>query len=106
MTFNKRKPPKMTPAAMVATEMSKAATAAARSPSFDSSKFDDMIAKVNKQFGAGSIQRLTGQDTLSVEAVPTGFPSLDRSVLGVGGLPRGRVIEIYGPESVARPRWP
>ena len=56
------------------------------------------IAAIEKQFGKGAIMPLTGGDVAEVSVVPTGSVGLDLA-LGVGGLPRGRVIEIYGPES-------
>lgn len=58
------------------------------------------LAAVEKQFGRGSIMRLGEGETLAgdVSAIPTGAVSLDIA-LGVGGLPRGRIIEIFGPES-------
>ena len=58
------------------------------------------VANIEKQFGKGSIMRLGGDDTLAgdVESIPTGSLGLDLAV-GIGGLPRGRVVEIYGPES-------
>jgi recombination protein RecA len=56
------------------------------------------IAGIQKRFGDGAIMRLGDASHLQVEAIPTGSISLDIA-LGVGGLPRGRVIEIYGPES-------
>jgi recombination protein RecA len=55
------------------------------------------IAQIEKQFGKGSIMTL-GQSALNVESIPTGSISLDLA-LGVGGLPRGRITEIFGPES-------
>jgi recombination protein RecA len=57
------------------------------------------LGQIEKQFGKGSVMRL-GDDSvdLSMGAVSTGSLSLDMA-LGIGGLPRGRVIEIYGPES-------
>lgn len=59
---------------------------------------DMALTQIEKQFGKGSIMRL-GEDThLNVEVIPTGCLDLDVA-LGVGGLPRGRVIEIFGPES-------
>ncbi len=60
---------------------------------------DAAVAQIEKQYGKGSIMKL-GDNTknLNVEAVPTGSLSLDIA-LGIGGMPRGRVIEIYGPES-------
>jgi recombination protein RecA len=60
---------------------------------------DMALAQIEKQFGKGSIMRLGEQMAkLNVEVIPTGSVALDVA-LGVGGLPRGRVIEIYGPES-------
>jgi recombination protein RecA len=56
------------------------------------------IAGIQKRFGEGSIMRLGDARHLQVEVIPTGSLALDIA-LGVGGLPRGRVIEIYGPES-------
>lgn len=54
--------------------------------------------QIEKQFGKGSIMRLGGNTTMDVEAIPTGCLALDIA-LGVGGVPRGRIVEIYGPES-------
>src|SRR5260221_6407372 len=56
------------------------------------------LAQIDKQFGKGSIMRLGSREKVDVPAIPTGALSLD-AALGVGGMPRGRVIEIYGPES-------
>ncbi len=56
------------------------------------------IAAIEKQFGKGAIMPLDGTKTQDVDVIPTGSLSLDLA-LGVGGLPRGRVIEIFGPES-------
>jgi len=56
------------------------------------------LGQIEKQFGKGSIMRLGEQAHVGVEAVSTGALSLDLA-LGIGGLPRGRVVEIYGPES-------
>lgn len=60
---------------------------------------DGVLGQIEKQYGKGSIMRLgeTAGDT-SIEVLPTGCLSLDLAV-GVGGLPRGRIVEIYGPES-------
>ncbi|MGN1039575.1 MAG: recombinase RecA [Oscillospiraceae bacterium] len=55
------------------------------------------IFQIEKNFGKGSIMKL-GQNALNIEAIPTGSISLDLA-LGVGGFPRGRIIEIFGPES-------
>ena len=57
------------------------------------------LAQIEKQFGKGSIMRLgAGEVVEAIEVVSTGSLGLDIA-LGVGGLPRGRVVEIYGPES-------
>ncbi len=56
------------------------------------------FGQIEKQFGKGSIMRLGGKDVTAVPAISTGSISIDWA-LGVGGLPRGRVIEIFGPES-------
>jgi len=56
------------------------------------------ISQMEKQFGKGSIQRLGAQTAVSVNIVPSGSISLDYA-LGVGGFPRGRVVEVFGPES-------
>ena len=56
------------------------------------------LLQIEKQFGKGAIMRMGEGVNLNVEAISTGIISLDRA-LGVGGLPRGRVMEIYGPES-------
>ncbi|MBS1877440.1 MAG: recombinase RecA [Acidobacteria bacterium] len=56
------------------------------------------IAQMEKQFGKGSIQRLGGQSEVAVNTIPSGSLSIDYA-LGVGGFPRGRVIEVFGPES-------
>lgn len=58
----------------------------------------DAISLIEKQFGKGSIMTLTGDKVSGIEVIPTGCLSLD-AALGIGGIPRGRVIEIYGPES-------
>ncbi|HOX09255.1 MAG TPA: recombinase RecA [Candidatus Omnitrophota bacterium] len=56
------------------------------------------LAHIEKQFGKGSIMKLGGDTHAKVDSIPTGALSLDIAI-GVGGIPRGRVIEIYGPES-------
>ena len=56
------------------------------------------LAGIEKQFGKGSVMKMGDKTTLGIEIVPTGALALDLA-LGVGGLPRGRVIEIFGPES-------
>jgi len=54
--------------------------------------------QIERQFGQGSLMRLGDQDAIEIEAIPTGALSLDLA-LGVGGVPRGRIVEIFGPES-------
>ena len=56
------------------------------------------LGQIEKQFGKGSIMKLGEFQAMSVEAIPTGALSLDIA-LGIGGIPRGRIIEVYGPES-------
>ncbi|MCB0188838.1 MAG: DNA recombination/repair protein RecA, partial [Caldilineaceae bacterium] len=59
---------------------------------------DNTLATIRKRFGDGAIMRLGDAQHLQVDAIPTGSLALDIA-LGIGGLPRGRVVEIYGPES-------
>ncbi len=56
------------------------------------------IAQIEKQFGAGSVMRMGEKSALNVESIPTGSIGLDMA-LGIGGLPKGRIVEIFGPES-------
>src|ERR1700730_18557049 len=56
------------------------------------------LSQIDKQFGKGSIMKLGERGNVGVEAVPTGALALDLA-LGIGGLPRGRIVEIFGPES-------
>ena len=56
------------------------------------------MGQIEKQFGKGSIMKLGEFNAMNVEAIPTGALSLDIA-LGIGGVPRGRIIEVYGPES-------
>lgn len=56
------------------------------------------IAQIEKQFGAGAVMRMGERSSLNVESSPTGSIGLDMA-LGIGGLPKGRIIEIFGPES-------
>src|SRR6056297_444421 len=58
----------------------------------------DAISQIQQKFGEGSIMKLGEAGTMNVESIPTGSVSLDIA-LGVGGVPRGRIIEIFGPES-------
>jgi recombination protein RecA len=59
---------------------------------------DMALSQIEKQFGKGSVMRMGEKGTMAIEAIPTGALALDLA-LGIGGLPRGRVTEIYGPES-------
>jgi recombination protein RecA len=66
---------------------------------FDRDKaLDVALAQIDKQYGKGSVMRLGERAATPIEVIPTGSIALDIA-LGIGGLPRGRVVEIYGPES-------
>jgi recombination protein RecA len=56
------------------------------------------LTQIERQFGKGSIMRLGQRETLALEVIPTGSLAID-AALGVGGFPRGRVVEVFGPES-------
>ena len=56
------------------------------------------LAQIDKQYGKGSIMRMGEKKTMAIEVVPTGALALDIA-LGIGGIPRGRIVEIFGPES-------
>jgi recombination protein RecA len=68
------------------------------SPTEREKALDTALAQIDRQFGKGSVMRLGSDERAPVEVIPTGSIALD-SALGIGGLPRGRIIEIYGPES-------
>lgn len=59
---------------------------------------DAALAQIERQFGKGSVMKLGDTSTMQVETIPTGSLSLDIA-LGMGGIPRGRIVEVYGPES-------
>ena len=59
---------------------------------------DTALAQIERQFGKGAVMKMGERGNIQVEVIPTGSISLDIA-LGIGGLPRGRVVEIYGPES-------
>ncbi len=59
---------------------------------------DSVISKINKQYGEGALMKLGAKKTIEVPVIPTGSLSLD-AALGIGGIPRGRAIEIYGMEA-------
>lgn len=80
-------------------EKTKAAAKAAATKGDDKAKaLETALAQIKKQFGEGAVMRLGQDSALNVESIPTGSLSLDMA-LGIGGLPRGRIVEIYGPES-------
>ncbi|KRC58320.1 DNA recombination/repair protein RecA [Agromyces sp. Root81] len=68
------------------------------SPADREKSLETALAQIDRQFGKGSVMRLGSEDRAPVEVIPTGSIALDVA-LGIGGLPRGRIIEIYGPES-------
>ncbi|MBI3428912.1 MAG: DNA recombination/repair protein RecA, partial [Actinobacteria bacterium] len=63
-----------------------------------SKALDTALAQIERQFGKGAVMKMGERGVQVVEVIPTGSISLDIA-LGIGGLPRGRIIEIYGPES-------
>jgi len=69
-----------------------------RSPEADRKNLDLAISGINKQFGNGAIMRLGEATKMEIDCISTGSIAIDLA-LGIGGLPRGRICEIYGPES-------
>ena len=59
------------------------------------------LAQIEKQFGKGAVMKLGANVTMQVDAIPTGSLGLDLA-LGIGGVPRGRIVEVYGPESAGK----
>ena len=77
----------------------KKATYEAPAPASDKKKaLQTALAQIDKNFGKGAVMRLGDKPEMNVEAIPTGSLALD-AALGIGGVPKGRIIEIYGPES-------
>src|SRR5947209_13051486 len=75
--------------------------ATTKAPVQDTGKWkavESALDQIKDKFGDGSIMKLSDTKALNVEAIPTGSISLDLA-LGVGGIPKGRIIEVYGPES-------
>ena len=71
----------------------------APAPASDKKKaLQTALAQIDKNFGKGTVMRLGDRPKMNVEAIPTGSLALD-AALGIGGVPKGRIIEIYGPES-------
>jgi recombination protein RecA len=83
---------------MAAAKASKEAKEAIKATSDREKALETALAQIERQFGKGSIMKLGEEERPTVEAIPTGSIALDIA-LGIGGLPRGRVVEIYGPES-------
>ncbi|MEX0326170.1 MAG: recombinase RecA [Puniceicoccaceae bacterium] len=79
--------------------MARSTTAkSAKAPAPGNKALDLALSAINKQFGDGAIMRLGEASKVEIPVIPTGCPSVDLA-LGVGGLPRGRISEVYGPES-------
>ena len=77
----------------------KKTTYEAPAPASDKKKaLQTALAQIDKNFGKGTVMRLGDRPEMNVEAIPTGSLALD-AALGIGGVPKGRIIEIYGPES-------
>ena len=73
--------------------------AEAAAPALDKKKaLDTALRQIEKKFGTGSVMRMGDRPEMNIEVIPTGSLALD-AALGVGGVPKGRIIEIYGPES-------
>ena len=70
----------------------------APAPADDKKKALETLAQIEKSYGKGAVMRLGDRPEMNVDAIPTGSLALD-AALGIGGLPRGRIVEIYGPES-------
>ena len=68
------------------------------SPTEREKALETALAQIDRQFGKGSVMRLGTEERAPIEAIPTGSIALDVA-LGIGGLPKGRIVEIYGPES-------
>ena len=67
------------------------------SPSDREKALDTALAQIDRQFGKGAIMRLGSDERAPVEVIQTGSIALDVA-LGIGGLPKGRIVEVYGPE--------
>ena len=59
---------------------------------------EEALLRIEKNYGKGSIMNMDGTNKVKVDVIPTGCLALDQA-LGIGGVPRGRIVEIYGPES-------
>jgi len=82
----------------VATEKSNKDTVNEKATTERQKALDTALAQIERQFGKGSVMKMSDRANQVVEVIPTGSIALDIA-LGIGGLPRGRIVEIYGPES-------
>lgn len=82
----------------VATEKSNKDTVNEKATTERQKALDTALAQIERQFGKGSVMKMSDRANQIVEVIPTGSIALDIA-LGIGGLPRGRIVEIYGPES-------
>ena len=64
---------------------------------------DMALSQIEKQFGKGAVMKLGEAKTMNVDHISTGSLGLDMA-LGIGGVPRGRIVEVYGPESSGKTR--
>jgi recombination protein RecA len=78
--------------------MARASSSSKVTPGGGKKELEFALSAINKQFGDGAIMRMGESAKANIEVIPTGSPAIDLA-LGVGGLPRGRIAEIYGPES-------
>jgi hypothetical protein len=76
----------------------KASKAEEKNTSDRQKALDTALAQIERQFGKGSVMKMSDRQNAIIEVIPTGSIALDIA-LGIGGLPRGRIVEIYGPES-------
>ena len=79
-------------------DKSKKVTEATNERSERQKALEAALAQIEKQYGKGSVMRLGENSKMQVDAVPTGSMALD-AALGIGGLPKGRIVEVYGPEA-------
>ena len=83
---------------MAKTEKKKEAVVKQVNPEAKKKALDTAIAFLEKEYGQGTVMKLGQQTAMNVESIPTGSLTLDMA-LGIGGVPKGRVVEVYGPES-------
>ena len=83
---------------MKATKAKKSAVEAPETNEEKQKALDAAISYITKSYGKGSIMKLGQNTAMNVSAIPTGSLTLDLA-LGIGGVPRGRIVEVFGPES-------